>query len=519
MGLGTPEPNEFDPLVYHVSVPDNRLGKALYLADSLRFGNHFAFAEADFLLVLRKMTNDPAQIAQWSQDNDGRYWNGNAWVYVGDDDADMDVEPAWNITTGSSSIKIAVIDEGVDLDHPDLIGNMLAGYDATGLGSGGNPSGDDAHGTACAGIIAAVANNSIGIAGNAYGCKIIPIRIAYTPAGQTNWYTTTSWQANAINWAWQTAGADILSNSWGGGSPSSLVSSAITNAVNNGRAGKGSPVLFSAGNDDQTPVSYPSFYSNVISVGASSMCDERKSPDSCDGETGWGSNYGTGLDIVAPGVKIATCDIAGTAGYNGGDYTYSFNGTSSACPNAAGAMALILSVNPNLTQTQARSLLELSCERTGDYLYETTSGQPNGPWNNEMGYGRVNALIACIAATGYCPGFGNSTEDEWIASVSIGANNNVSGNNLGYGYFTNLNWSFTQGQSYPLTLSPGYTSTAYDEFWTIWIDFNKDGDFNDAGELVYDSGAPTAGDVTSNMAIPFCSGYRRYPHAGGHALQ
>ncbi|MEI2724400.1 MAG: S8 family serine peptidase [Verrucomicrobiota bacterium] len=114
----------------------------------------------------------------------------------------------------------------------------------------------------------------------------------------------------------------------------------------------GCTVLFPTGNSNGA-VSYPATLANVISVTAMSMCNQRKSTTSCDGETLWGSNYGVNGDIY-PGVKIYTTDISGASGYGTGDYTATFNGTSSACPNAAGVMALILSINPSLTNTSAR---------------------------------------------------------------------------------------------------------------------------------------------------------------------
>ena len=238
----------------------------------------------------------------------------------------MDVDLAWSHSTGEG-IKVAIIDEGVDLNHPDLSTNLINGYDATNRSSAGHPSGDDAHGTACAGIVASVANNSTGTAGVAYNAKIMPIRIAYSfnYRGQSYWNTSNSWIADGINWAVDN-GANILSNSWGGGSPSNLITDAIDNAVINGREGKGALVLFAAGNANSA-VSYPATLSQVIAVGASSMCDERKSPNSCDGEYWWGSNYGTDLDILSPGVKIYATDISGRNGYSTGDYISNFNGT------------------------------------------------------------------------------------------------------------------------------------------------------------------------------------------------
>ena len=300
----------------------------------------------------------------------------------------MDVEEAWALATGTG-IKVAVLDVGVDLLHPDLQANLLQGYDAINSTIGGGYVGASYHGTACAGIIGAVANNGIGTAGVAYNSKIIPIRI-----GSGNSININA-AALGINWAWQN-GADILSNSWGGGSASPTLNTAINNAVTNGRSGKGCIVLFSTGNSN-TSVANPATNPQVIAVGASSQCDQRKSPTSCDGETGWGSNYGTNLDIVAPGVKIYTTDITGSAGYELGNYAPNFNGTSSACPNAAGVVALILSMKPSLTGIQARQILENNTDKV-TYTYSSNiAGQPNGTWNSEMGYGRINAYKALLS--------------------------------------------------------------------------------------------------------------------------
>ncbi|MCB2206201.1 S8 family serine peptidase [bacterium] len=392
-GATVVENYSFDPKVYVLSADKNADGNAFELSRLFEESGRFTYAEPDFLMLLKRMnTNDTYLAYQWALNN-----TGSAIQYNGTAGADMEVFNAWSISTGSPNVKVAILDEGTDLTHPDLAANMLSGYDATGNGSGGGPSNDDAHGTACAGIVAAVGNNNTGIAGVAYNCKIIPIRIAYDN-GSGQWVTSNSWIATAINWAWNNAGADVLSNSWGGGSPSSLINTAIDNAITQGRGGLGASVLFSAGNGNGT-VSYPANYNSTIAVAAMSMCEERKSPTSCDGETWWGSDYGTNLDIAAPGVKIYTTDISGAAGYNSGDYYATFNGTSSACPNAAGVMALIYSVNPLLSHTQARQILETTTEKVGGYTYTANvAGQPNGTWSNELGYGRINAYNAVQAA-------------------------------------------------------------------------------------------------------------------------
>ncbi|MEM6965933.1 MAG: S8 family serine peptidase [Bacteroidota bacterium] len=386
--------NEFEPLLMEVKVQGEK--NALEVANLLHESGVYDYAEPDFLRIMKRLnTNDPNVDDQWSLNNDGV----NTAQYNGVPGADMSVFAAWATTTGSASIKVAILDEGVDLNHPDLAANLLAGYDATGQNSGGGPSGNDAHGTACAGIVAAVGNNNLGGAGVAYSSKIIPVRIAYSQ-GQS-WITTNAWIGNSINWSYQNANADILSNSWGGGGSSSTINNAISGAVNNGRNGLGAPVLFAAGNDNGAN-SYPATYAPTISVIAMSMCNQRKNPASCDGESWWGSNYGNGADVAAPGVKIFATDISGSAGYSNGDYTASFNGTSSACPNAAGVMALILSADNSLTETQARFALESTTDKVGGYTYNNNvNGQPNGSWSNDLGYGRVNAdaAVASVAST------------------------------------------------------------------------------------------------------------------------
>ncbi len=381
--------NQFDSKIFHLKVIGNNRKNALEVARYLHESGKFEFAEPDFLRLMKRMnTNDPLVDTQWALENDGI----NTEKWDGMEGADMNVFNAWATSTGSSDIKIAVIDEGVDLNHPDLVHNLLPGFDATGQGNLGDCGGDDAHGTACAGIVAASGNNNNGISGVAYGCKIIPVRIAYT--NETSWITKNSWLADGINWAWQTAGADVLSNSWGGGTVSMAIDFALNGAVEEGRGGLGTPVLFSAGNNDGA-VCYPATNKNVIAVVAMNMCNQRKAPDSCDGENWWGSNYGINADVAAPGVKILTTDISGQAGFSHSDYTSNFNGTSSACPNAAGVMALILSAKPDISESNARFALESTCRKTGDYTYDSgVPNQPNGTWSLELGYGSIDAYAA-----------------------------------------------------------------------------------------------------------------------------
>jgi len=346
------------------------------------------FAEPNFLMLLERLAtpDDTYYLSQWALENNAQL----AWGTV---DADIDAECAWDIDTGGSTVTVAIIDEGVDLVHEDLVNNIDLWYDATDNPYGTNPNPADGHGTGCAGIAAGQGNNGIGVSGVGWNMKIMPIRIAY--GWGSGWATTNAWIADGINWAVDN-GADVLSNSWGGGGSSTLINNAIQHAKFDGRDGKGCLVLFSSGNSN-SGVIYPSTRPEVISVGASSPCDERKQPSSCDGEGWWGSCYGNELDIMSPGVKIYTTDITGSGGYNNsGNYISDFNGTSSACPGAAGLCALILSYNSNLTSPEVQWILENASD---DMVGEPSEESPG--WDIYHGHGRINACQSLIrTATG-----------------------------------------------------------------------------------------------------------------------
>lgn len=330
--------------------------------------------------------DDPFFSAQWHLQNTGQ--QGISGVDIG-------VVDSWGLGTGSPQVTIAIIDEGVDSQHPDLAGNLVAGHDSTDLpspaGIAGNCAAEDGHGTACAGIAAGIGNNGIGISGVCWNASIMSVRVGYG----SHW-TQNDWIIDALTWAVDN-GADILSNSWGGGAPSTAEEDTIQYALTTGRQGLGSIVLFATGNDN-TDVSFPAAYPQTIAVGATSPCDERKSPTSCDGETNWGSNFGSSISVVAPGVLITTTDVSGSGGYTPEYYISNFNGTSSATPVVAGAIGLLLSANESLTAGETRQILEAACE---DQVGPASVDTPG--WDPEMGHGRIDVANMLALLGGPAP--------------------------------------------------------------------------------------------------------------------
>lgn len=377
-------------------------GTSLEVANRLYESRLFAAAEPDFIQDCRLAFTPagPYYKDQWNLNNTGQY---SDFPYL-----DIEAAKAWQISTGKG-ITVAVIDQGVQLDHPDLKENIHPlSYDTYQKTSPSIIWGE--HGTCCAGIIGAV-NNSIGTVGIAPDCKIMSIShpLLFFPSVNLD-------LAEGIEWAWQNK-ADVISCSWRLLAPSEIIDEAIENAVTRGRNGKGTLVVFATANDNLDTVAYPGCSPNTLAVGAMSPCGERKSPTSCDTETEWGSNYGDQIDVVAPGVLIPTTDQTGKEGYNpaytahpllGGtklttdydnlDYTVWFCGTSSACPHVAGIAALVLAAHPELTQQELRSIIQRSCMKLPGYSFTHNDAHPDGTWNREVGYGGVNAYAALLAA-------------------------------------------------------------------------------------------------------------------------
>ncbi len=232
---------------------------------------------------------------------------------------------AWDVTQGSSKIVVAVIDTGVDANHPDLRGALVPGWDF--IGNDGDPSDDHGHGTAVAGVVAARSNNHVGGAGICWRCLVMPIK-ALDAKGSGD----DTLIAAGIVWAID-HGARVINLSLGG--PGSSVE--LANALGYASA-KGVVVIAAAGNAGTTTQFYPAADSHAISVAATTVVDSRYS---------W-SNFGSWVRLAAPG-----CNIAPILGDGYG----TFCGTSSATPVVAGLVALELSAQPAATARDVEDAL------------------------------------------------------------------------------------------------------------------------------------------------------------------
>jgi subtilisin family serine protease len=342
--------------------------------------------------------NDPFFGLQWFFDNTGQFSGSSP-------NADIQATQAWSITEGSSSIIIAVLDDGVQINHPDLAAKIVSPYDAVTGDNDPSPfdtaitRAEDGHGTAVAGLVGAVSGNNLGVAGTCRLCRIMPIRIfrsELTGSG-VQLIGSVTFTTNAINWAVNN-GAAVLSNSWGQ-TPSTSVTNAFRNATTNGRGGLGAVVAVAAGNSYQSAVAYPASLASVLpgflAVGASNWCAQIKTPtnDACNGFEPWGNNWGSEVGITAPGHRLATTDLTGADGYVNEDYVY-FNGTSGATPILAGVAGLVLSQNPTWTADRVRERLMRAALDTHTPGYDVASGWGIVDANTALLGTGLNSLLA-----------------------------------------------------------------------------------------------------------------------------
>ncbi|MBN1246887.1 MAG: peptidase S8, partial [Anaerolineae bacterium] len=294
------------------------VGQELALATRLSALPDVAYAEPNYLVYAHLTPNDPLYNPQWAHNVIGS-------------------EGAWDLSTGSGSIVVAVVDTGVDLDNPELQGRVTGGKSfVPGVSS---PDDDQGHGTHVAGIIAAAGNNGLGVAGMAWSAQIMPIKVLdATGVGDS------SDVAHGIRYAVDN-GAHILNISLGGPGASTTLYEAVQYASNNGVLVVGSAGNCGDGNyakngcDYENQVIYPAAYdAEVLAVAATNTYDTVASF----------SNQGSYVDVAAPGVGILSTIPTG--------YAYA-DGTSQAAPFVAGLAALLLSVKPSLTPPQVEAII------------------------------------------------------------------------------------------------------------------------------------------------------------------
>lgn len=352
---------------------------------------------------------DPLLAANWGHENTAQLPGFN-WVVthahtgpgVGTKGFDADLPQAWQLPKGfgSDDAIIAIIDSGVDLDHPDL--RLVEGYD---FGDGdANPDDDSAaagHGTHCAGVAAALANGA-GAVGVAPGCAVMPLKVADSDG--IMWFSAV--QAALYHAA--DMGVAVASMSFG----APLKTDAATEAALRYAYEAGVVLVAATGNANRSEISYPACSPYVIAVGAASPGGDRKRSSSvpgevgsgvstdpngvtCDGERWWGSSYGStvqdaadAVDLLGPTI-LPTCDIAGAGGSRPGDVEPFFSGTSCAAPYVAGVVALVRSTKSGLTPAQVREALVVGAR-------DVTSVESGQGWDRYAGYGLVNAVGAIL---------------------------------------------------------------------------------------------------------------------------
>ncbi|BAY12928.1 S8 family serine peptidase [Calothrix sp. NIES-2098] len=372
---------------------------------------------------------DPLYPQQWYLNH-----NGGNQLAVG---SHISIEKAWDITRGVRSVVLAVVDDSFDLNHPDFQGSgkIVASRDLKENDFLPLPDEQEtSHGTACAGIAVAEENGK-GIVGVAPGCALMPIR--------TTGFLDDESIEDIFNWAID-KGASVISCSWGASAvyfPLSLRQKAvITRAATKGRNGKGCVILFAAGNANR-PIDGTIFernwpknllsgntdwlsgfavHTDVIAVAASTSLSKKSAY----------SNWGNNIAVCAPsnnappgmwfqdsgymetqpaiatslsGLGMLTTDQLGAAGYDPGDFTRNFGGTSGATPVVAGVAALMLSVNPDLTAQQVRRILQETADKILDTNPDPQLGLREGTYDSNghsqwFGYGKVNAAKAVQTA-------------------------------------------------------------------------------------------------------------------------
>jgi subtilisin family serine protease len=355
----------------------------------------------------------------------------------------IDAEGAWDLNKGSADIKVAIVDNAVWIDHPDLVNKIVLSHDVTTPGDqnsnppqGGDP-GPWSHGTHCAGLAAAESDNGIGVASIGYNVSLIGVKCSTTnPENISSGYAGLQWAANN--------GADVISMSWGNNS-FNQTNQNIINTIH----GMGIVMVAAAGNDNVQTNQYPASYNYVISVASTNETDVKTDF----------SNYSVNVDVSAPGgygspgpsgLMSTTWDFT-SFGY----YDF-YAGTSMASPLTAGLCGLIFSVNPQLTPDELENVLESTC----DDIYSVPG---NENYAGKLGAGRINAHKA-IENTPFTP-----VADFYTPVPYITPGLPIQFFDLSAGVPDSWSWEFTGGTPHLSSLQ-NPTVTFYNEgVYTIYL--------------------------------------------------
>lgn len=303
---------------------------------------HVAYAEPDYVVKSNLIPDDTYYGTTQARNMDN-----------------ISIPAAWDITTGTTNSIVAVLDTGVLQTHSDLVatGRFLLGIDLA--YNDADPNDVNGHGTMVAGVIAAIGNNAMGVAGINWKTRLMPVKVLDdTGSG----YTSTV--SNGVVWATE-HGANVINMSLGSTYPSTTLENAVNYAYE-----KNLTILAASGNDSRANgVSYPAAYENCIAVGAIDQNSVKASF----------SNGGAQLDVVAPGVSVSTTKNTNTYAY--------FSGTSASTPVVTGVASLMKAANPSLSNSLIKSALTQSATDLGPAGFDT-----------DYGHGKVNAQSAVSLA-------------------------------------------------------------------------------------------------------------------------